>query len=74
MNPDSRLTIFSAPKPFTDPHINTIQRNAIQSWQQMGSDVEVILVGEEDGMADVAAEFEVTHLPMWLATIGEHRW
>ena len=39
----SFLTIFSAPKKFTDPHIDIIQRNAIQSWQHLGPDVEVIL-------------------------------
>jgi len=53
------LTIFSAPKPFTDPHIATIQRNAIQSWLHLGPHVEVLLVGEEAGLADVAAEYEV---------------
>lgn len=57
------LTIFTAPKPFTNPHINTIQRNAIQSWQHMGDDVDVLLVGEEDGMAAVADEYNVLHLP-----------
>ena len=57
------LTIFSAPKPFTNPHINIIQRNAIQSWKHLGDDVFVILVGEEEGLADVAAEFGVLHLP-----------
>ena len=57
------ITIFSAPKPFTDPHIDLIQRNAIQSWQRAGDDVEVILVGEEDGLAEVAAEYGVRHLP-----------
>ncbi len=59
----SFLTIFTAPKPFTDPHINLIQRNAIQSWQHLGEDVEVILIGQEDGMADVADEFGIRHLP-----------
>ena len=63
MTPVSHLTIFSAPKPFTDPHINIIQRNAIQSWQNLGEDVEVILVGDEIGLAEVAAEYDVTHLP-----------
>jgi hypothetical protein len=58
------LTVFTAPKPFTNPHINIIQRNAIQSWQHLGVDVDVILIGEEDGMADVAAEYEVRHLPV----------
>jgi hypothetical protein len=53
------LTVFSAPKSFTNPHINTIQRNAIQSWQHLGSEVEVFLVGQEEGMAEAAAEYGV---------------
>jgi hypothetical protein len=57
------LTIFSAPKPFTNPHIRTIQRNAIQSWKALGPDVQVILIGQEEGMAETAAEFGVMHLP-----------
>jgi hypothetical protein len=58
-----RLTIFSAPKPFTNPHIATIQRNAIRSWQAMGEGVVVVLVGNEEGMAQAAAELGVQHLP-----------
>ncbi|MEX2144536.1 MAG: hypothetical protein WD740_08070 [Anaerolineales bacterium] len=57
-----KMTIFSTPKPFVDPHIVTIQRNAIQSWLQMGTDVEVILIGDEHGMGQVSAELQVTHL------------
>jgi hypothetical protein len=53
------LTVFSAPKPFTNPHINTIQRNAIQSWQHLGPEVETLLVGQEDGMAEAAADYGV---------------
>ena len=59
----STLTVFSAPKPFSDPHIDTIQRNAIQSWLQLGPEVEVILVGEEEGLAAVAKQYDVIHLP-----------
>ncbi len=50
------LTIFGAPKPFRD-HIARIQRNAIRSWLALGSDVEVILLGAEEGLAEAAAEF-----------------
>ncbi len=57
------LTLFSVPKPFTHPHIRTIQRNAIQSWLALGPEVQVILVGEEEGLAETAAEFGVQHLP-----------
>ena len=59
----SLLTIFSAPKPFTDPHIATIQRNAIQSWLHLGSQVDVLLVGEEPGLGEVADEYSVKLLP-----------
>ncbi|MCJ7432220.1 MAG: hypothetical protein MUO77_01895, partial [Anaerolineales bacterium] len=56
------ITLFSAPKPFTDPHIAMIQRNAIRSWTLL-PDVEVILLGEEEGLAQAAKEFGVKHLP-----------
>jgi len=56
------ITLFSAPKPFTDPHIATIQHNAIQSWTLL-PDIEVLLIGDECGLAEVASELGVTHLP-----------
>jgi hypothetical protein len=56
------ITFFSAPKPFTDPHIAMIQRNAIKSWTLL-PDVEVILLGEEPGLAEIAKELNVKHLP-----------
>ena len=56
------LTLFSAPKPFTNPHIAMIQRNAIKSWTLL-PDVEVILLGEETGLAEAAKELGVKHLP-----------
>jgi len=58
----SLITIFSAPKPFTNPHIATIQRNAIQSWTHL-TDVEVFLIGEEEGLAETAVELGIRHLP-----------
>lgn len=56
------LTIFTAPKPFTDPHIATIQSNAIQSWRHLAEEVEVLLVGDEPGMAEAAAEYGIRQL------------
>jgi hypothetical protein len=56
------ITLFSAPKPFTDPHIALIQRNAIQSWTLL-PDVEVILLGEETGLAEAARGLGVKHIP-----------
>ena len=55
------ITLFSAPKPFTDPHIAMIQRNAIKSWTLL-PDVEVILLGEETGFAEAARELDVKHI------------
>ena len=56
------LTIFTAPKPFVDSHIAVIQRNAIQSWLHLGPEVDVLLVGDEPGMAQVAAEYGVRQI------------
>jgi len=56
------ITLFSAPKPFTDPHIVMIQRNAIRSWTLL-PDVEVILLGEEEGLTEAARELGVKHIP-----------
>lgn len=56
------LTIFSAPKPFTNPHIALIQRNAIRSWKNLGEQVDVILLGDEPGLAEAAAELGVRHI------------
>jgi hypothetical protein len=53
------ITIFSAPKGFSDPHIATIQRNAIQSWLHLGPEVEVFLVGQETGFEEVSKEYGV---------------
>ncbi|MGB2896971.1 MAG: hypothetical protein WBB65_12495 [Anaerolineales bacterium] len=53
------LTIFSAPKPFSDPHIARIQRNAITSWLKLGEEVEILLIGDEPGLAEVGVEFGV---------------
>ncbi len=57
------LTIFTIPKPFTDPHIRVIQRNAIQSWKKLHPDIEILLLGNEAGTADAAREFGVRHIP-----------
>jgi hypothetical protein len=57
------LVIFTAPKPFTNPHVAAIQRNAIRSWQALGNEVEVIVFGNESGTAEACAEIGVLHRP-----------
>lgn len=50
------ITIISAPKPFNEAHIATIQRNAIHSWSKLEG-VEILLMGDEEGTAEVARKF-----------------
>jgi hypothetical protein len=56
------LTIFACPKPFLGL-FNIIQRNAIQSWRRLGPEVEVILMGNDEGTSEVAKEFGIHHIP-----------
>lgn len=55
------ITIFGIPKPFTG-HINVIQRNAILSWLKLRPQCEVILLGNEEGVAGFANEFNIKHI------------
>lgn len=57
------LTIFTIPKPFKENHIKIIQRNAIQSWTKLQPKCEIILFGDDKGIAEVAKEFGVLHVP-----------
>ena len=57
------ITLFTAPKPFVNAHIRTIQINAIRSWQARRTVSQIVLLGEEEGMAEVAAELGVQHIP-----------
>jgi hypothetical protein len=56
------ITIFTLPKPFIG-HIDTIQRNAIQSWMALGSACKIILIGNEEGIEQIAQEFRLEHIP-----------
>lgn len=56
------VTLFSIPKPFCGEFL-TIQENAIQSWQRLYPDCEIILFGNEAGVAQAAAKFRVRHEP-----------
>ncbi|MBU1863544.1 MAG: hypothetical protein KKH94_07785 [Candidatus Omnitrophica bacterium] len=56
------FTIFAIPKPF-DGFIDIIQRNAIKSWTLLEPKPEIILFGNEAGVADIAEEFHLRHEP-----------
>lgn len=55
------LTIFTTTKPFRG-HIGVIQTNAIQSWLLLHPKPEVILLGSEEGTAEVASRFGIRHV------------
>ena len=54
------LTLFSVPKPFIGA-IATIQRRAVASWCEL--DIQVVLLGDEEGVADAARELGAEHVP-----------
>lgn len=60
---DALVTFFTAPKPFINPHIKIIQRNAIQSWKNLGDQVEILLIGNDEGVGKAASELQVRHFP-----------
>jgi len=55
------LTLFTTAKPFTGLHA-IIQRNAVASWLALEPQPEVLLIGDDEGTREVAAEFGVTHV------------
>jgi hypothetical protein len=55
------LTLLAMPKPFQG-HIGVIQRNAITSWTRLQPRPDIFLFGEEDGIAEIAAELNLRHL------------
>src|ERR1700758_2103601 len=63
------LTVFSTPKPFAG-HIDVIQRNAILSWQRLHPDIEIILVGDDAGAAEVSGELGIRHIK----TVAKNRY
>ncbi len=57
------VTLFTSPKPFDDPFIAMLQRNALGSWRALAPQVDVLLFGMEAGVAEAAAEFGFRHQP-----------
>jgi hypothetical protein len=56
------LTIFATPKAFRG-HVAVIQRNAIRSWTLLRPACEIILMGNDEGTAEIAAEFGLRYVP-----------
>ncbi len=55
------ITFFATPKPFKG-HNAIIQRNAIHSWSLINPECEVILFGNDEGTAEMAAEYGLRHI------------
>jgi hypothetical protein len=55
------LTVVTVPKPFRG-HIGDIQRNAIESWRALRPDVQIVLVGDDEGVQEAAEEAQVEHV------------
>src|SRR5438045_1218659 len=56
------FTIFTTAKPFKD-HVGIIQRNALRSWSLLQPKCEIILLGDDEGAAEAAADFGAKHIP-----------
>lgn len=56
------VTLVSVPRGFDSP-VARAQRNAINSWRALGDEVEILLCGNDDGVADIAASVGATHVP-----------
>lgn len=57
----SELTIFAVPKGFEDPHIAMIQSNAIKSWTLLRPEPEILLLGNDPGVAEICDRFVCRH-------------
>lgn len=56
------ISILACPKSFIGTAA-AIQRTALATWQQISAPVEIILYGDSPGVAEVAAEHGVKHVP-----------
>jgi hypothetical protein len=56
------LTLFSIPKAMVGA-ASTHQLNALRSWRALGDDVEILVFGDEDGVAEAAAAVGARHCP-----------
>jgi hypothetical protein len=55
------ITLFAVPKPF-EGDAAVSQRNAVESWRRLGSEVDVLLVGDDEGVAQAARDAGARHL------------
>jgi len=56
------ISFFTTCKPFRG-HDGVVQRNALKSWTLLHPEIEVVVFGDEEGAAEVCAEFGMRHEP-----------
>jgi hypothetical protein len=56
------ITIFTTTKAFQG-HSAIIQSNAIHSWKFLQPPCEIIIFGDDEGVTEAAAKFQVKHIP-----------
>jgi hypothetical protein len=64
-----RITLFTIPKAFRG-HAGMIQANAVESWTRLGSNVQVVLCGDELGVREVCSEKAICQL----ADLQSNQW
>lgn len=62
MGATAPLTIFAIPKAF-HRHTGVGQTNAIKSWHALRPQPRILLLGDDDGTAEIAAELGLEHIP-----------
>ncbi|MBC8256516.1 MAG: hypothetical protein H8E85_04325 [Candidatus Marinimicrobia bacterium] len=55
------LSIFTTPKDFSG-EFNIIQKNALNSWRALSDEIEIIILGESLGIAEVAKSIHALHI------------
>jgi hypothetical protein len=56
------ITIFATPKAFSSNKITLMQRNAIRSWVKLMPNCQILLVGNDQGVSEIAQEFHLQHI------------
>ncbi|HYC59574.1 MAG TPA: glycosyl transferase family 2, partial [Thermoanaerobaculia bacterium] len=57
------ISFFTIPKPFVDEHTSRSQINAIGSWKHAFPDAEILVFGDEPGIAEATQKLGVRHVP-----------
>ncbi len=57
------ISFFTIPKPFVDEHTARSQMNAIGSWKHALPDAEILVFGDEPGIAEATETLGVRHVP-----------